>query len=96
MRLAALTSALSFSNGPIPYNNPPLFVIPERSEGSAVRPSVARVFKGVTESVPRPPRQPCFSFSPAHLWDNEATLALEIGGLTWRFFAGGKHRKDPR
>ena len=44
MLLVALTTALSSSNGPFPYNNPPLFVIPPApacrgsvAEGSAVR-----------------------------------------------------------
>ena len=34
--------------------------------------------KGVTESVPRLARRRCFWFSPAYLWDNEATLAFEL------------------
>jgi hypothetical protein len=36
MRLPTPTSTLSFSNGPLPHNNPPLFVIPSVAEGSAV------------------------------------------------------------
>jgi hypothetical protein len=40
-RPAALNKALSLGNGPFPFNNPLLFVIPSEAEGSAVRHSGA-------------------------------------------------------
>ncbi len=65
-----------------PGDNALSFVIPSEAEGSAVRPSDAPPFQGVTESVPRPVRRRCFSFSPAYLWDNEATLAFELAAAS--------------